>query len=594
MFLAGKLFILSDERAAPSIDFMEQNKRRYTGVLVRGLFEVLLNHPEGLPVETALQTCLPRVSNAEDRRLGEQLLRGCVAPIKAGWLEMNGSGFLLSQEGKLAFQRYSDPDDFLVRAGQHSLRGWMSVHFPEQYFFLGKLRDQFASEYRVAKRIGIKNLLEKAIGTPASWQDVLPLQAVRRIRIPDLELTNLDHFLNDLKTSGLAYGTGGHAIYLPPETVENTPFRELSNHYPANAGLKIVKHPGGIADAVYVNTREGESRLHLKLIHNLRHLTLVANLLHVNSVGPRLHDLVELECSEHLWTAFIVEHVAKPVTSDAVCLNGIKTIRELEQRNLLKVILPSGFEDGEFQCPDCSGNAFMTEDGQFRYIDFQNFALTGYGEYLKSVALDAAEASHFGDKSILRGGRYLYQSVPGVNLPGKRNPEKRVEELLDLMKTAGVSVENRLVLDIGCNVGMMMAQYLKLGALWCHGWDQEVVVPHTEKLLYALGCTRFSTTGGRITESIDLPGSLGSHLKAHLNGCVISYLAIRGHINWLDALKEIPWAFMIYEGHEGETTEQSLNYLQELKKSVSFRIAAQGEYADGDSEPRTVAIVIKD
>src|SRR5215217_3925914 len=573
---------------------MQPKKRRHTGVLVRGLFEVLLEHPDGLPIKVAVQSCLPNGSNAESRRLSEQLLRGCVAPMKAGWLEMNGSGLVVSQKGKEAFQTYSDPDDFLLRAGQHSLRGWMSLHFPEPYFFLGKLRDQFSSEYRVVKRIGIKNLFEKAIGTPASWQEVLPVQIARRINIPNLELTNLDAFLNDLKNEDLAYGAGGHAVYVPPETIEITAFRELLNYYPRNSGLKIVRHPGGLSEAVYVYNGEGESRLHLKLIHNLRHLTLVANLLHVNGVGPRLHDLVELQCNNNLWTAFVVEHVAKPVTSNTVCEEGIKTIRELEERNLLKVILPAGYEDGEFQCPDCSGNAFMTADGKFRYIDFQNFSLTSYETFLKSVALDAAEASHFGDKSILRGGRYLYQSVPGVNLPGKRNPEKRVEELLDLMKTAGVSVENRLVLDIGCNVGMMMAQYLKLGALWCHGWDQEVVVPHTEKLLYALGCTRFSTTGGRITESIDLPGSLGSHLKAHLNGCVISYLAIRGHINWLDALKEIPWAFMIYEGHEGETTEQSLNYLQELKKSVSFRIAAQGEYADGDSEPRTVAIVIKD
>ena len=236
----------------------------------------------------------------------------------------------------------------------------------------------------------------------------------------------------------------------------------------------------------------------------------------------------------------------------------------------------------------------MTVDEQFRYIDFQNFSLTSYGTFLKSVAIEAAEASHFGDKSILRGGRYLYQSVPGVNLPGKRNPEKRFEVLLKLMKTAGVSVQNRLVLDIGCNIGMMMAQYLKQGALWCHGWDQEVVAPHTEKLLYALGCTRFSTTGGVITQSIDLEKDLGCHLKPHLTGCVISYLAIRGHINWLDALKEIPWAFMIYEGHEGETTEQSLRYLEDLKKVVPFRIGAQGEYADGDSDSRTIAILIKD
>ena len=48
------------------------------------------------------------------------------------------------------------------------------------------------------------------------------------------------------------------------------------------------------------------------------------------------------------------------------------------------------------------------------------------------------------------------------------------------------------------------------------------------------------------------------------------------------------------EGHEGETTDQSLRYLEEFKNTVPFRIAAQGEYADGDSEPRTIAILIRD
>lgn len=570
-----------------------QKKRKDVGILVRGLFEVLLDHPDGLPIDAALETSLAKLSQTRDERVYEQLLRGCVAPMKAGWLKVSDAGFVLSPEGKLAYQRHSDPDDFLLSAGKQSVRGWMSVHFPDPYFFLGKLRDQFASEYRVARRVGIKNLFEKAIGTPAAWQEVLPVQSARRISVPDLSLTNLESFLEQLKDEGLAYGTGGHAIYLPPATVEQTAFRVLSNYYPVNSGLKIVRHPGGISESVYVYKNDGESRLHLRLIHNLRHLTLVANLFHVNDVGPRLQDLVELDCNGSLWTAFVTEHVENRVTSREACEHGISTIRELEQKGLVRVILPSGFDDEEFQCPDCSGNAFMTRDGKFRYIDFQNFSLTGYGEYLKSVALDAAEATHFGDKSIIRGGRYLYQSVPGLSLPGKRDIGVRMKALTALLDKAGVSVKDRLVLDVGCNVGMMMAQYLKLGALWCHGWDQEVVVPHTERLLYALGCTRFSTTGGVIAKSIRLQDCLPPHVKPHLEGCAISYLAIRGHIDWLDALGEIPWAFMIYEGHEGETTEQSLKYLEEFNKRVPFQIAAQGEYADGDSEPRTVAILIR-
>ena len=572
---------------------MVQNKRKDTGILVRGLFEVLLDHPEGLAIDAAVETSLAKLSEQKSKQLCEQLLRGCVAPIKAGWLVLDNGGFVLSNEGKLAYQRHSDPADFLEKAASQSVRGWMSVHFPDSYFMLGKLRDQFASEYRVAKRVGIKNLLEKAIGAPAAWQEVLPVQAARRISIPDLDLAKLVPFLDELTKHGLAYSAGGHAVYLPPETIENTAFRVLANYYPAKSGLKIVKHPGGPSDSVYVSPHAGESRLHLRLIHNVRHLTLVANLLHVHNVGPRLHDLVELDCNGHLWTAFVMEHVDRPVTTTADYEKGIKLLRELEQRGLMKVILPTGFDDPEFHRPDCSGNAFVTSDGQFRYIDFQNFSLTGYGEYLKSVALEAAEASHFGDTSILRGGRYLYQSVPGLNLPAKRSIEARMQALTKLLDEAGVSVADRLVLDVGCNVGMMMGQYLKLGALWCHGWDQEVVVPHTERLLLALGCTRFATSGGVISKSLRLQDALAPHVKAHLDGCVISYLAIRGHIDWLDALAEIPWAFMIYEGHEGESTKQSLQYLEAFNQRVPFRIAAQGEYADGDSDPRTVAILIR-
>src|ERR1051326_1712693 len=146
---------------------MGQKKRNDTGVLVRGLFEVLLDYPQGLPFAAALESSLAKVSQPNNASRCEQLLRGCVAPIKAGWLTVNSNGFVLSAEGRLAYKQHRDPSDFLLAAGNQSVRGWISVHFPASYFFLGKLRDQFASEFRVARRMGIRNLLEKAILTRA-------------------------------------------------------------------------------------------------------------------------------------------------------------------------------------------------------------------------------------------------------------------------------------------------------------------------------------------------------------------------------------------------------------------------------------------
>jgi hypothetical protein len=138
---------------------------------------------------------------------------------------------------------------------------------------------------------------------------------------------------------------------------------------------------------------------------------------------------------------------------------------------------------------------------------------------------------------------------------------------------------------------MMMALYLKMGARWAHGWDRKNVAPHTEKLLLALGCTRFSTTGTDITESYDLTKDIPSFLASRLEGCVISYLAVRFHLGWLKALERIPWSFLIYEGHEGETREDFESYIKDFKQMVPVDVAAVEEYLDGDSDVRTIAIL---
>jgi hypothetical protein len=169
-----------------------------------------------------------------------------------------------------------------------------------------------------------------------------------------------------------------------------------------------------------------------------------------------------------------------------------------------------------------------------------------------------------------------------------------VKLLCELMAESDISVQDRLVLDIGCNIGMMMAQYLKLGALWCHGWDRAHVTPHTEDLLLALGCTRFSLTGTDVVQSRRLEDDLPQFLRSHLERCAVSYLAVRGHVGWLDALARIPWSFLIYEGHEDETMVQFGRHMEELRKLTDFRIRASGEYSDGDSERRIVAILLRD
>jgi len=112
-------------------------------------------------------------------------------------------------------------------------------------------------------------------------------------------------------------------------------------------------------------------------------------------------------------------------------------------------------------------------------------------------------------------------------------------------------------------------------------------------MLLALGCTRFSTTGGDISSAQPMEENVPAFLRPALAGCALSYLAVREHIGWLDALARVPWSFIIYEGHEGETQADFDEHMREFKAMADFRVGSFSFYTDGDSDRRPVAILVK-
>ncbi len=573
---------------------MAKKDVRRIGAVAKNIVEVLSGHPGGLPFTALLERVTPpgAATNGARGRGDEEVRRGAVAMIKAGWLVDKHGRWIITQEGERAHERYADPERFLREAARHSLKGWLSIHSP-YYLRFTKSVEKLAVEYRAIRRIGVRQIFGKTLKA-AAWQDALPVQSPRRVRVPALAAQTLEELTAHLKEAGADFAEGGHALYLPPASVAQSAFNVLTGQYPPGFGLKIIKRPGGADGGAYTKgMTTGDSHLHMKLIHRPAHLTLVSSLFYGEGVGPRPYDFVELDCGGQLWTAYVTEHVAGRTPTDEECEAGVNRLRELEGRGLIRVLLPEGFNDPEFDCPSCSGNALVDENGRFHYVDFQNFYLTDYEAHLTDIAQEASAASHFGEETVLRGGRYLYQSVPGVSLPGKRSVEDRMVVLRRLLEEAGVSVKDRLVLDVGCNIGMMMAQYLKLGARWCHGWDRARVTPHTERMLLALGCTRFSTTGGDISSDQPMEENVPAFLRPALEGCAVSYLAVRGHIGWLDALARLPWAFMIYEGHEGETREDFDEHMSEFRRMADFKVGALSFYTDGDSDRRPVAILVR-
>lgn len=568
--------------------------------MVQRVFETLLKFPDGLPIKDLVGQIDEKSSNGGNKTNGangngnglyEAIMSSCIPSIKAGWLVSRGHYLSVSDAGRIAYDQFKDPLQLMKEAAKHSTKGWLSLHFPRSYYAAGKTKDQIVAELRAVRRIGLRQVITRFVGSPPSWQKVLPVQSLRRDVVLDSSIRTWQELVDFLTRHGWGYQEGGHAIYLPPCSFKSV-FADLARDYPPRAGVKIVKEQGSVDQVNYVNTvSKGDSLLHLNSVYGHRHLTLVANLLYSTGLGPRLYDLVEIKCDDVVWTAYVMEDVSGGTPSMSQCEAGINHLRQLENDGLLRVVTPEGFNDGEFSCPDCENNALVTEQGAFQYIDFQNFVLGNYGSYLRKIAVEATRASHFGEQSILRGGRYLYQTVPGVNLPAKRNIEDRVKVLERLLQTSGVSIKGKLVLDVGCNIGMMMSEYLRMGAQWTHGWDRTHVVNHTERLLLALGCTRLSVSGADITDSYDLTKDIPEFLAPALEGCVMSYLAVRGHIGWIQSLHNIPWSALIYEGHEGETRHDFEMYVREFNKTNNIEVAAVDDYIDGDSDRRTIAIL---
>lgn len=399
---------------------------------------------------------------------------------------------------------------------------------------------------------------------PEPWRRLLPLQAPRRlaIRAGTGRFDGLEALFASLDAPFIA---GKHWLYLPPGPAVSSWLAE----YPPSSGLKIWIAPEP-PDA---------------------HLILTANLLFEQQLGPRIYDQARLSCGKLEFTAQVIEHIEGREPQPGEWEGARQALLDLESRRLLKARTIPG-QPGALPAKAAPGTAIFCERSRHvRYLPFHRLQVADYGAYLEGLAQAAAQQTHFGNLDR-RNRRYLYQSIPGVSLPAKRRIEPRIERVRALLDEARVTFRDRVVLDIGCNLGMMMAQYLKLEARWCQGWDLASVTPHAERMLGALGCTRFSFTGGDLsrTQPLDLP----AFLRAGSRGCAISYLAIRGHVGWLDALASIPWAILIYEGHKSDSRDDLERHLAELRSRVPFEHGPIEPYRDGRrSRPRLMTVLVR-
>jgi len=121
---------------------MAEITQRRSGELVRGVFKLLLDHPEGLPAKSVLEkltelvpptdfenSTYPRSPHA--RRYDKIVRFSTIGPVKAGWMVKNKGLWTVTEEGRKAYERYSDPEQFMKEAAR-LYRIWAAER-PEAY-----------------------------------------------------------------------------------------------------------------------------------------------------------------------------------------------------------------------------------------------------------------------------------------------------------------------------------------------------------------------------------------------------------------------------------------------------------------------------
>lgn len=392
-----------------------------------------------------------------------------------------------------------------------------------------------------------------------------------------------------LRHRGARFAEGRHTWYVPPQEGLAVILGPGVEAYPATAGFKFLRDSRPPEDANYLFEKEVARNW---LTGRSRDLAVSANYLHALGIGPRLWDVRCWHVQGKAYTVFVVEHVNGAVPGEEEGRQFVQRLERLCDSTRLRVLLPRWKSSGDFVGPTFNNNLLVRGDGSLCYVDFQNFAVANAPAWPQDVLKDARDTFHFGNTRVGRRSRYLYQQIPGVAGTGKRDTASRWRAITECLAQQNVSVRDRVLLDVGCNSGMMLHSGLLDGASWGVGWDRPQVVQHSRQLLLSLGDTRFTFNGQDLKAEPPSVAGVPAFLHPALPEAIVLFLAMREHIGIPRLLHEFPWRALVYEGHQGESVEGVKTLLASLL-TPGVRVAMVTSYSDGDCGERPLALLYR-
>jgi hypothetical protein len=404
-----------------------------------------------------------------------------------------------------------------------------------------------------------------------------------------LSIADLDALHELASAAGQPPKSGGHSLYFVPATLQHPLLREFFAIYPAGVGLKVLRNTGSPEVANFL-TAGSHSSLRNRVIGRLDHHARAANYLWTRGLAPRIWDVVELRFVRATHSALVVENVEGTPASPQAQNEFLASLATTLALGVVDIAVEDWKSHYDFIGKGLEGNLVVAGE-RACYVDTQNFFLVSPSAWTEEIIGRAANTLHFGDRR--HGERLLYQSIPGLTGRAKRDVASRFVRYQDELSRRSLELRGRIVMDVGCNSGMMMHAALTAGAEWAFGWDRPQVAPLARELLLSLGMTRFDVTGKQLSAEIALRSDVPDRFRPSMPEALIFYLAIHGHIGVNEDLFGGPWRAAVLEGHQGETSEDRDRVIGRIRSLAGEIDVNVFEIGDADSLPRWAAIAVR-
>jgi hypothetical protein len=365
-------------------------------------------------------------------------------------------------------------------------------------------------------------------------RDRFKRQAVRTIASPLIDASPDARSLRRLfEVRGFDVRIAERHIYLAPQPSLRALLGGPSASYPADAALAIPIAAFARSESLPPNEDW------------LEHL-LAADTLRAQRPGSRIYDLVFLG-SERQVPGFVLQHAGKILEETAEPALNLDRLNSPPSEMLVEDVL----------------------EGK------------------------AVRALHFGRQHAFGTRRNLEQSPLSAGHPGLADSARRWRKISSMLAGSGVEIAERVVLDVGCSAGMMLAAALADGASWGVGWDLPDISERAEALLLSLGYSRFDLVGATLSPQYELGPDLPPHVRPLLNDSVVLYLAVRDQVGFVADLGTLPWRALVYEGAETESVTGLERTLGSLRRSTAFTVASAVDFQDGEGLTRPLAVLVR-